>query len=108
MSVVSEEVFGPIVSIMKYDTVDDAIASCNDSRYGLQAGVFTANVDVAFKLARGIDAGGVMVNDAPTFRADHMPYGGRKESGLGLEGIRYALTEMTQPKFICLNLNPNV
>ena len=88
MSVVSEEVFGPIVSIMKYDTVDDAIASCNDSRYGLQAGVFTANVDVAFKLARGIDAGGVMVNDAPTFRADHMPYGGRKESGLGLEGIR--------------------
>lgn len=108
MSVISEEVFGPIVSIMKYDTVDDAIASCNDARYGLQAGVFTASVDVAFKLARGIDAGGVMVNDAPTFRADHMPYGGRKESGLGLEGIRYALTEMTQPKFICLNLNPNV
>ena len=67
-----------------------------------------SNVDVAFKFARGIDAGGVIVNDAPTFRADHMPYGGRKESGLGLEGVRYALTEMTQPKFICLNLDPSV
>ena len=108
MAVVCQEVFGPVVAVMKYDTVDDAIAQMNDSVYGLQAGVFTSNVDVAFKLARGIDAGGVMVNDAPTFRADHMPYGGRKESGLGLEGVRYALTEMTQPKFICLNLDPKV
>lgn len=108
MSVVCQEVFGPVVSVMKYDTIDDALAKMNDSRYGLQAAVFTSNVDVAFKLARGIDAGGVIVNDAPTFRADHMPYGGRKESGLGLEGVRYALTEMTQPKFICLNLNPQV
>ena len=108
MSVVCQEVFGPVVSLMKYDTIDNAIKAMNDSVYGLQAGVFTANVDVAFKLARGIDAGGVIVNDAPTFRADHMPYGGRKESGLGLEGVRYALTEMTQPKFICLNLDPSV
>jgi acyl-CoA reductase-like NAD-dependent aldehyde dehydrogenase len=108
MSVVCQEVFGPVVAVMKYDTVDDAIALMNDSVYGLQAGVFTSNVDVAFKLGRGIDAGGVIVNDAPTFRADHMPYGGRKESGMGLEGVRYALTEMTQPKFICLNLDPTV
>ena len=108
MAVVCQEVFGPVVAVMKYDTVDDAITQMNDSVYGLQAGVFTSNVDVAFKLARGIDAGGVMVNDAPTFRADHMPYGGRKESGMGLEGVRYALTEMTQPKFICLNLDPKV
>ena len=108
MSVVCQEVFGPVVSLMKYDTIDNAIKAMNDSVYGLQAGVFTANVDVAFKFARGIDAGGVIVNDAPTFRADHMPYGGRKESGLGLEGVRYALTEMTQPKFICLNLDPSV
>jgi glyceraldehyde-3-phosphate dehydrogenase (NADP+) len=91
---------------MRSMIVDDAIASCNDSRWP-QAGVFTANVDVAFKLARGIDAGGVMVNDAPTFRATICPTAEAK-SGLGLEGIRYALTEMTQPKFICLNLNPNV
>jgi acyl-CoA reductase-like NAD-dependent aldehyde dehydrogenase len=70
----------------------------------LQAGVFTNNLEIAFKAARKIDVGGVMVNDAPTFRSDHMPYGGRKESGVGLEGVRYALHEMTQPKFICLNL----
>ena len=108
MNVICQEVFGPVVSVMKYDTIDDALSQMNDSRYGLQAAVFTSNLDVAFKLARGIDAGGVIVNDTPTFRADHMPYGGRKESGLGLEGVRYALAEMTQPKFICLNLNPQV
>jgi acyl-CoA reductase-like NAD-dependent aldehyde dehydrogenase len=108
MNVVCQEVFAPVVSVMKYDTIGNALAAMNNSRYGLQAGVFSSNVDVAFKLARGIDAGGVIVNDAPIYRADHMPYGGRKESGLGLEGVRYALSEMTQPKFICLNLNTNV
>jgi acyl-CoA reductase-like NAD-dependent aldehyde dehydrogenase len=104
MLVVCQEVFGPIVSVMKYETIDEAIDAMNDSRYGLQAGVFTSNLEIAFKAARKIDVGGVMVNDAPTFRSDHMPYGGRKESGLGLEGVRYALHEMTQPKFVCLNL----
>jgi acyl-CoA reductase-like NAD-dependent aldehyde dehydrogenase len=104
MLVVCQEVFGPIVSVMPYETLDEAIDAMNDSRFGLQAGVFTKNVEVAFKAARRIDAGGVIVNDAPTFRVDHMPYGGRKESGVGLEGVRYALHEMTQPKFICLNL----
>lgn len=104
MLVVCQEVFGPIVSVMKYDTIDNAIKAMNDSRYGLQAGVFTSNIDVAFKAARNIDVGGVMVNDAPTFRLDHMPYGGRKESGIGLEGVRYTVHEMTQPKFVCLNL----
>jgi acyl-CoA reductase-like NAD-dependent aldehyde dehydrogenase len=104
MLVVSKEVFGPVVSVMKYGTIDDAIKAMNDGRYGLQAGVFTQDINVAFKAARAIDVGGVMVNDAPMFRADHMPYGGRKESGLGLEGVKYALQEMTQPKFICLNL----
>lgn len=104
MLVVCQEVFGPVVSVMKYDTIDNAIARMNDSRYGLQAGVFTSNIEVAFKAARNLDVGGVMVNDAPTFRLDHMPYGGRKESGLGLEGVRYAVHEMTQPKFVCLNL----
>lgn len=105
-SVVCHEVFGPVVSVMKYKDIDEAIAKMNDSRYGLQAGVFSQNLEVAFKAARLIDAGGVMVNDAPTFRADHMPYGGRKESGVGLEGVKYAISEMTQPKFICLNLPP--
>ena len=104
MSVVCQEVFGPVTAVMKYDTIDEAIKAVNDTRFGLQAGVFTKNLEVAFKAARGIDVGGVMVNDAPTFRSDHMPYGGRKESGAGLEGVKYALHEMTQPKFICLNL----
>lgn len=106
LSVVCQEVFGPVVAVMKYKDIDEAITLMNDSRYGLQAGVFTQNLEVAFKAARQIDAGGVMVNDAPTFRADHMPYGGRKESGVGLEGVKYAIAEMTQPKFICLNLPP--
>jgi acyl-CoA reductase-like NAD-dependent aldehyde dehydrogenase len=104
MLVVCQEVFGPIVSVMKYENIDEAIDAMNDCRYGLQAGVFTNNLEIAFKAARKIDVGGVMVNDAPTFRSDHMPYGGRKESGVGLEGVRYALHEMTQPKFVCLNL----
>jgi acyl-CoA reductase-like NAD-dependent aldehyde dehydrogenase len=104
MLVICQEVFGPVVSVMKYDTIDDAIDAINDPHYGLQAGVFTRNLEIAFKAARKIDVGGVMINDAPTFRSDHMPYGGRKQSGIGLEGVKYALQEMTQPKFICLNL----
>ena len=105
-SVVCQEVFAPLVSVMKYKDIDEAIALMNDSRYGLQAGIFTTNLELAFKAGRLLDAGGVIINDAPTFRSDHMPYGGRKESGVGLEGVRYAMSEMTQPKFICLNLPP--
>jgi len=104
MLVVCQEVFGPIVSVMKYKDIDEAIAKMNDSRYGLQAGVFTKNLETAIKAARKIDVGGVMINEGPTWRADHMPYGGRKESGLGLEGVPYAIHEMTQPKLICMNL----
>lgn len=104
MKVICGEIFGPVVSVVRYATIDEAIAAVNDRRYGLQAGVFTRDLEVAFKAARLIDVGGVMINDAPTFRADHMPYGGRRESGMGLEGVRYALSEMTQPKFVCLNL----
>ncbi len=104
MLVICQEVFGPVVSVMPYETIAEAATAVNDRHYGLQAGVFTSNLEVAFQLARSIDAGGVMINDAPTFRSDHMPYGGRHQSGLGLEGVRYAVAEMTQPKFICLNL----
>lgn len=104
MRVICQEVFAPVVSVMKYLTIDDAIEAINDPHWGLQAGVFTSNLEVAFKAARKIDVGGVMINDAPTFRADHQPYGGRRQSGIGLEGVRYAIAELTQPKFICLNL----
>jgi acyl-CoA reductase-like NAD-dependent aldehyde dehydrogenase len=103
MSVVCKEIFGPVVSVMKYDTIDDAIDGMNNTRYGLQASVFTSNIANAFKAARRLNAGTVHVNDV-SYRLDHMPAGGRKESGLGLEGVRYAIHEMTQPKFICLNL----
>lgn len=106
MNVVCQEIFGPVVTVMKYATIDEAIAAVNDSRYGLQSAIFTKNLEIAFKAARLIDAGGVIINDPSTFRADHMPYGGRKESGIGLEGVRYAIHELTQPKFICLNLPP--
>lgn len=106
MNVVCQEIFGPVVTVMKYTTIDQAIAAVNDSRYGLQSAVFTKNLEIAFKAARQIDAGGVIINDPSTFRADHMPYGGRKESGIGLEGVRYAIHELTQPKFICINLPP--
>lgn len=104
MRVVCQEVFAPVVSIMKYRTIDDAIKAINDPHWGLQAGIFTSNLEIAFKAARQIDVGGVMINDAPTFRADQQPYGGRRQSGVGLEGVRYAIHELTQPKFICLNL----
>jgi acyl-CoA reductase-like NAD-dependent aldehyde dehydrogenase len=104
MTVVYKEVFGPVTAVMKYDTIDDAINAVNDSRYGIQSGIFTKDLETAFFAGRNMDVGGVIVNDAPTFRADHMPYGGRKESGAGLEGVKYAIHEMTQPKFICFNL----
>ena len=104
MSVVCEEIFGPVVSVMKYDTLDNAINAVNDTRYGLQSSVFSANIDTAFKTARRINAGAVHINDA-SFRVENMPAGGRKESGMGLEGIRYAIHEMTQPKLITFNLS---
>ncbi len=103
MSVVCKEIFGPVVSVMKYKTIDDAIDAMNDTRYGLQSNVFTTNLEVAFKAARRINAGAVHINDA-SYRVDHMPAGGRNESGMGLEGLRYAIHEMTQPKLITLNL----
>lgn len=72
----------------------------NDSRYGLQAGIYTNNLKLAFQAAEELHVGGVMINDIPTFRVDHMPYGGGKESGTGREGIRYAIEEMTELKLV--------
>ncbi|HJV47001.1 MAG TPA: aldehyde dehydrogenase family protein [Bacillota bacterium] len=96
-----QEVFAPIVLINKVSSVEEAIEYVNDSRYGLQAGIYTPNVATAFKAAEALEVGGVMVNDIPTFRVDHMPYGGVKESGVGREGIKYAVEEMTEMKLIC-------
>jgi acyl-CoA reductase-like NAD-dependent aldehyde dehydrogenase len=95
------EAFGPVVAIYPYDNLDDAIAQVNATPYGLQAGIFTRDLQRAFQAARKLDVGGVMINDIPMFRADHMPYGGVKESGTGREGPRYAIEEMTELKLIC-------
>lgn len=95
------EAFGPLVALYPYDSLDDAIARANATPYGLQAGVFTRDLQRAFYAARKLDVGGVMINDIPMYRADHMPYGGVKESGSGREGPKYAIEEMTEMKLIC-------
>jgi acyl-CoA reductase-like NAD-dependent aldehyde dehydrogenase len=104
MKVVCSEVFAPIVSVIPYTSFDEALDMANDSVYGLQAGIYTRDIKKAFKAISRLDVGGVIINDVPTFRADHMPYGGNKESGLGREGVRYAIEEMTNIKMVCFNL----
>ena len=81
----------------------DALAAVNDSEFGLQAGVFTRDLHHAFRAWNELEVGGVIVNDVPSFRVDSMPYGGVKDSGLGREGVRYAIEEMTEPRLLVLN-----
>ena len=104
MKVMALEVFAPVVSLVPFDTLDEAFAMANDTVYGLQAGIFTESLDTALRAVRSMDVGGVMVNDTSNFRVDHMPYGGMKESGLGREGVRFAVEEMTEIKMVVLNL----
>jgi glyceraldehyde-3-phosphate dehydrogenase (NADP+) len=98
-----EEAFGPVVCINAYDGFDEALEAVNDSRYGLQAGVFTNSVSEAFQAIEELDVGGVIINDFPTYRVDQMPYGGVKDSGIGREGLKYAVHEMTEEKLVCFN-----
>jgi acyl-CoA reductase-like NAD-dependent aldehyde dehydrogenase len=105
MKVVCEELFAPVVGIATYTDIDECIDRINLSKYGLQAGIFTSNVNTAFHAARRIHVGGVMINDASQFRADAMPYGGVKESGWGKEGPKYAIHEMTEEKIVVFNLS---
>ena len=104
MKVVCSEVFAPVVTVMPFDDFEEALDMSDDSVYGLQAGIYTSDISKAFRAIRRLDVGGVIINDVPTFRVDHMPYGGNKESGLGREGIRYAMEEMTNIKMVCFNL----
>ena len=97
------EAFGPVATLQPFDRFADALRAANDSVYGLQAGVFTQNLDHAFAAYRELEVGGVIVNDMPSFRVDSMPYGGIKNSGFGREGVRYAIEEMTEPKLLVLN-----
>jgi acyl-CoA reductase-like NAD-dependent aldehyde dehydrogenase len=98
----SEEVFGPVVTVNRYRDFDEALALANDSRYGLQAGVFTDEVGKALKAARTLEFGGVLINDVPTSRADQQPYGGVKDSGNTREGPAYAIEEMTELRLVSL------
>ncbi|WP_313800120.1 aldehyde dehydrogenase family protein [Cytobacillus sp.] len=105
MRVSCQEVFAPIVVINKVKTVEEAIERVNDSNYGLQAGIYTDNIHTALAAAEQLHVGGVLINDIPTFRVDQMPYGGVKKSGVGREGIKYAIEEMTELKLIVFNKN---
>ncbi len=106
MKVCREEVFGPVVTISPYQTFEEALASVNDSKYGLQAGVFTNDINRAFQAHRTLEVGGVIVNDVSAFRADQMPYGGSKDSGFGREGLKYAMDEMTEPRIMVMSHVP--
>ena len=100
LKVVDEEVFGPVLTVHRYDTWDEALTMADATRYGLQAGIFTdSRARVAEAFAR-LHVGGLVVNDVPTFRVDSMPYGGTRDSGLGREGVRFAIEEMTERKLL--------
>jgi glyceraldehyde-3-phosphate dehydrogenase (NADP+) len=102
MRVCKDEVFGPVTLVERFSTFDEALALANQSRFGLQAGVFTENLEHALRAFRELDYGGVIVNDVPTFRVDNFPYGGVKDSGFGREGVRFAVEEMTEPRVLVL------
>ena len=103
MKVNCEEVFAPVVNFYKISSLEEAITEANKIDYGLQTAVFTQDMDIAFRAIHGLDCGGVIVNDAD-YRLDSMPFGGVKNSGLGREGIKFALQEMTEPKVVCFSL----
>jgi glyceraldehyde-3-phosphate dehydrogenase (NADP+) len=105
MKVNCMEIFAPVVTVTPYEAFDDAVRAINQSRYGLQAGIFTRDLPSVFRAYEELEVGGVIAGDIPTWRIDHMPYGGVKDSGFGREGLRYAIEEMTEPKLLVLNLN---
>ncbi|RPF50112.1 aldehyde dehydrogenase family protein [Aquisalibacillus elongatus] len=104
MKVVCEEVFAPILSLIPYNDLDQCLEDVNQSKYGLQGGIFTKNIDKAMKAARKMEVGGFMINDASQYRVDLMPYGGMKDSGWGKEGPKYSIEEMTEERLIVMNL----
>jgi acyl-CoA reductase-like NAD-dependent aldehyde dehydrogenase len=103
LKVACREIFGPVVTVSPFSDLADAIDQVNRSAYGLQAGIYTPSLDHALEAAEKLEVGGVMINDIPTFRVDQMPYGGVKESGVGREGLKYAVAEMTELKLIVIH-----
>jgi len=104
MRVNCQEIFAPVVTVEPYDRFDEALRVLNNSPYGLQAGVFTRDAKLLFQAYEELEVGAVVAGDVPSFRIDHMPYGGVKDSGLGREGLRYAIEEMTEPRLMVMNL----
>src|SRR5246500_3377263 len=104
MKVNCQEVFGPVVTVEPYRDFDQALRQVNNTAYGMQAGIFTRDAKLLFQAYEELEVGGVIAGDVPSFRIDHMPYGGVKDSGLGREGLRYAIEEMTEPKLLVMNL----
>ena len=97
-----EEVFGPVLTLQRVDGEAEAFAAVNDSKYGLQAGVFTHDLQTAFRAHRALEVGGVIIGDVPSYRADQMPYGGVKQSGVGREGVRFAMDDYTYERVMVL------
>jgi acyl-CoA reductase-like NAD-dependent aldehyde dehydrogenase len=104
MAVMCQEAFAPLVSIVTYRDYAEALRLLDDSPYGLQAGVYTRDIQKAFEAVRRLDVGGVMINDTSIFRVDHMPYGGNRMSGIGREGVRFAVEDMTNLRMVVINL----
>src|SRR5262245_7351473 len=104
MKVCSLEVFGPVVGVQRYRTLDEALALANDSRYGLQAAIFTADITKGLHTVQELDFGGVLINEVPTYRTDQMPYGGLRDSGNTREGPKYAVEEMTEARLVVIQL----
>src|ERR1700722_11093495 len=104
MKVNCQEIFGPVVTVEPYQNFDEALRRINNSNYGLQAGLFTRDVKLLFQAYDELEVGALIAGDIPSFRIDHMPYGGIKDSGLGREGLRYAIEEMTEPKLLVMNV----
>lgn len=104
MKVVAEEAFAPVASVIPYDDFDEALRLANKTEFGLQAAVFTRDVNRVLKAVQQLNFGGVIINDTPNFRADHMPYGGNRQSGLGREGVRFAIEEMTNIQMVAIRM----
>ena len=102
MKVCSEEIFGPVVTLQSVASIENAVEEVNNSRYGLQAGIFSSDVKSIMYAYKHLNVGGVIANDYPSFRVDNMPYGGVKDSGFGREGVRFAIQEMTEPKLLVM------
>jgi acyl-CoA reductase-like NAD-dependent aldehyde dehydrogenase len=102
MKVVADEVFAPVASVLPYDDFESALEQANASDFGLQVGVFTRDIDRVLRAVQRLNFGGVIINDTPAFRADHMPYGGNRRSGLGREGVRFAMEDMTNIQLVAI------